>query len=101
MLSCYFSYFTPRPTVDGRRKRRNEAEPEGKKNKRERSGDKGDGVREGKEKKFPWQADEQVDEGQSGRDTNDEHEGKTGKNGRYRTRLLCKEDVLFFLARFP
>lgn len=31
-----------------------------------------------KEKKFPWQADEQVDEGRSGRDTSDEErEGET------------------------
>lgn len=81
-VTCYrvLSLILPRPTVDGRRKRRNEAEP-GKKNKRERSGDKGDGAREEKEKKFPWQADEQVDEGQSGRDTMKEKRGKRGGIG--------------------
>lgn len=34
------------------------------------------------EKKFPWQADEQVDEGRSGRDTSDEElEGETNGRG--------------------
>jgi len=32
------------------------------------------------EKKFPWQADEQVDEGRGGRDTSDE-ERQSGTNG--------------------
>lgn len=32
-------------------------------------------MRKEKGKKFPWQADEQVDEGRSGGDTNEEGEG--------------------------
>lgn len=35
----------------------------------------GDSVRKEKGKKFPWQADEQVDEGRSDGDTNEEGEG--------------------------
>lgn len=68
----------------------------------ETKGEAGDSVRKEKGKKFPWQADEQVDEGRSGGDTNEEGEG--GKKTRARGSELAyyvKRTQLFSLACVP